>query len=173
METLKTGNDLLNLRMVVIQNEINKQKEIFGDLERKIYDFPRHIEALQEILLQDIKYKFIDLKDFLTQRIQVPVASPTDDKIFVMVDIKKILKDNDNILDNVLDNIVSNPNSTPATIIELPKENTTTQTPQKLGPENIAALQKIDEKLNKISSNSMPKTQPIKLPPDVQQRQRT
>lgn len=172
MEAVKTGMELLNLRMIVIQNEMNKQSGIFSVLERNMYDMPRHIEALQEILLQDIKYKFVDLKDFLTQKIQVPVESPADDKIFIMVDIKKLLKENtSNVLDTVLDTIVTKENSTQAPLNELHKENQTQIAPNTV-PVKVAALQKIDEKIVKSeTTTSMPKANQIKVSYDVPQRQ--
>ncbi|TMW43680.1 hypothetical protein DOY81_011240, partial [Sarcophaga bullata] len=90
---LQYGNDILQQKLIVIQKDLDRQKDIFSDLERQIKRLPQQIEAMQEKLLQNNKQNVEDLKDFIRKEIQMQttIVPPVDDKIIIITDVRETL----------------------------------------------------------------------------------
>ena len=137
------------------ESQLRQQKELFGNLERKITDLATKMEGIQDKLFDFIRVE---------SQAQVRAVTPAvDDKILIMNGIKEKLKQHEQILNKIIDN----QNATRQLIKEIDLENHT-QILKNTMSNGLVPLQKIDDKLKAIADNTIPKIEQLKFYQDIQ-----
>ena len=139
------------------ESQLRQQKELFGNLERKITELTTKMDGIQDKLFDFIKAE---------TNAQVRAVTPAvDDKILIMNGIKEKLQQHEQILYKMIDN----QNATRQLIKEIDLEDHT-QILKNTISNSLVSLQKIDNKLKTIEGNTIPKIEQLKFYEDIQQQ---
>ena len=139
------------------ESQLRQQKELFGNLERKITDLAMKMQGNHDKLFDIIRAE---------TQVQVQAITPAiDDKIVIMNGIKEKFEEHEQILNKIIDN----QNATQ----ELIKANDLedhTQFLKNIISDSLVDLQEIDDKLKTIEDNTIPKIEQLKFYQGIQQQ---
>ncbi|TMW47227.1 hypothetical protein DOY81_007691 [Sarcophaga bullata] len=124
--------------------QLRQQKELFGNLERKVTDLSSKIERIQ-----DKFFDFIRAESHAQVRAVTPAG---DDKIVIMNGIKEKLQQQEQILNKIIDNQYAS-----RQLIKEIDLRDHMQILKDIMSDNFESLQRMNEKLKAIEDNAIPK----------------